>query len=167
MSDESEATRRSFLKGGAMLAAPLAVAMPAAAVAGDARAERLKRLEDEAAIRALHRDWLARVNARAAAADLLVDARAARGLDDALCAIAPDHGEAERIEIAEDGARALGRFLCSVETERRIAPENTFAQMALAQGGGVTRRSERRELRAAYAKVDGRWLIAGIETRAV
>lgn len=167
MDQPNVSSRRSFLKGGAIIAAPLAVAMPAAAIAADGRAERLRRLEDEAAIRALHQDWLRRVNARGPADALFVDASAARCLDDAVCAIAPDHAaEAERIDIAEDGKRATGRFTCLIETETRLLPENTFAQMALAQGGGVTRTSERREVRADYVKLGQSWAIAKIETRA-
>ncbi|MBN8830889.1 MAG: hypothetical protein J0G94_09740 [Sphingomonadales bacterium] len=168
MTEAGTSSRRAFLKGGAIVAAPLAVAIPGAAIAADEREARLRRLEDEAAIRALHQDWLRRVNARTAADALFVDASAAQCLDAAVCAIAPDHAaEAERIEIAEDGKRATGRFTCLIETETRLLPENTFAQMALAQGGGITRTSERREVRANYVKLGQSWAIATIETRAV
>lgn len=167
MTDQTNATRRAFLKGGAVLAAPLAVAVPGAALAADDQAERLRRLEDEAAIRALHRAWMRQVNARGETAALFSDARAARCLDDAVCGIAADADETGGIEIVADGRRAKGSFVCVVEIESRLAPQNTFARMALAQGGGVTRTSERRLVEADYVKIGENWAIAGIETRVV
>jgi hypothetical protein len=166
MTDDSNATRRSFLKGGAILAAPLAIAIPTAAIAADDRAERLKRLEDEAAIRALHRDWLRRVNGSSADIEsLFVSAKAARCLDDAVCGIAPDHAEAELIEVAADGKCATGRFVCMVETQNALAPDSTLAQMALAQGGGIMRQSERKLVSADYVKAGARWAISEITLR--
>lgn len=167
MSNDSEPTRRTFLKGSAILAAPLAMGVPAAAMAADDRTERLKRLEDEAAIRALHQDWLRRVNARSAdMAGLFVSARAARCLDDMVCGVTSVPGaQADSIQIAADGQRATGRFLCLVETENRLAPENTLAQMALAQGGGIVREQAQRLVAADYVKVGERWAIAGIALR--
>ncbi len=164
MTDDSIATRRSFLKGGAILAAPLAVALPTAAIAADDRAERLRRLEDEAAIRALHQDWLRSVNDRSAdSASLFVNAQAAACLDGAVCGIAADHmADAGQIALAADGRRATGRFVCMVETQSHIAPDGTLAQMALAQGGGVVRQRERKLISADYAKAGDRWVIAGI-----
>jgi len=168
MDQSNTASRRSFLKGGAIVAAPLAIALPGAALAADTQGARLRRLEDEAAIRTLHQDWLRRVNARSAVEALFVDAKAARCLDEAVCAIAPDHAaDADRIEIAQDGRSATGRFTCLIETETLLLPDNTFAQMAIAQGGGTTRTSERREVRADYVKLGESWVIATIETRAV
>lgn len=167
MSDESNATRRSFLKGGAVLAAPLAVALPTAAIAADDRAVRLRHLEDEAAIRALHRDWLRHVNGGAGnAAALFASAAAARCLDSAVCGIVPDHAsDAGHIDIAADGRRATGQFPCMVETSSPIAPENTLAQMVLAQGGGIVRESARRLVSTDYVKQGEHWSIAGIELR--
>ena len=46
MTRDTDSTRRSFLKGGALLAAPLAAAVPAALVADDGMRARLARLED-------------------------------------------------------------------------------------------------------------------------
>ncbi len=62
MTTDTVSTRRSFLKGGAVAAAPLAVAAGGAAMAEDGRKARLARLEDEAAIRELHQAWLRRIN---------------------------------------------------------------------------------------------------------
>jgi hypothetical protein len=115
----------------------------------------------------LHHDWLRRVNGRSETADLFLTATASQCLDEAVCAIAPDYTAAESIEIARDGKSARGRFLCQIDIESRLAPQNTLAQMALAQGGGVTRQSERRLVEADYVKAGERWVIARIETRAV
>ena len=166
MDDRSIPTRRAFLKGGAILAAPLAIAVPAAAMASDDKAVRLQRLEDEAAIRALHRDWLGRVNAGEPAADLFVRADAAHCLDSAVCALTADPASPDMIEIAGDGSHATGQFRCTVETQSRLAPHNIFAQMALAQGGGITRTSQQQLVIAGYVKADDRWLIATVEMRA-
>ncbi|MGZ5792642.1 MAG: twin-arginine translocation signal domain-containing protein, partial [Croceibacterium sp.] len=70
--------RRSFLKTGAIAAAPLAVAMPTAALADDGSHARLARLEDEKAIAALHREVVGQVN------------RGKRKLADGLTALADD-----------------------------------------------------------------------------
>src|SRR5580658_1479488 len=70
MSKHSTATRRMFLKCGALLAGPIAAAsVPAMALAKDQVDDglnaRLRRLEDEAAIREVHQSWLRQVNAGA------------------------------------------------------------------------------------------------------
>ena len=53
MDKTSTTDRRAFLKVGAIVAAPLAVAAPVAALAGDDSKAKLARLEDERAIEAL------------------------------------------------------------------------------------------------------------------
>lgn len=145
MSSQGSPTRRSFLKAGA-LAAPL-VAAPAAVMAEDGLKARLARLEDEAALRALHREWLAQVNASEP-----------RWRDD-VRSIAPDHAAADSIEIDPDGRIATGRFPCLVETQNVLAPDCTLTQMAHAQGGGCVCDRERRTLVAAYAKTGDAWTI--------
>ena len=165
MSTQSISTRRSLLKGGAFLAAPLAVAAPAAAMADDARKARLAHLEAEAAIRELHRNWLQRINtgAREDAALLFADPERA-AFDKAVRGIATDHaGEPDAITIAADGRSANGRFHCAVEVETAIPPESTLAQMAHVQGGGFVRHTERLVLKADYVKADGAWSIAKVE----
>ncbi len=112
MNTDTTSTRRSFLKGGALLAAPLAAAVPAAIMADDELKARLARLEDEAAIRELHQTWLRRINTGAgdATASLYVNPEAA-ALDQAVRGIAADHaGEPDAIEVAADRKRAAGRF---------------------------------------------------------
>ncbi|HEX4001386.1 MAG TPA: hypothetical protein VHX36_01985 [Candidatus Acidoferrales bacterium] len=148
-------TRRSFLKGGALLAAPLAAAVPAAIIAEDGTKARLAKLENEAAIRELHQAWLRSIN---------TGARDEVAGDPSVRRIAPDHaGEPDAIEVAADGKRASGRFHCAVQTETAIEQDCTLAQMARAQGGGYVRRSERRVLHVQYAKASGAWAIAKAE----
>jgi len=163
MTKDTTSTRRSFLKGGALLAVPLATAAPAAVLAEDELKARLARLEDQAAIRELHQSWLRRVNAGAGDAVAPLSA-----LDHAACSIAADHaGEPDAIEIAPDGKSAVGRFQHLVETETRILPDCTLARMAHAQGGGFVRQVERRMLKVEYVKACGGWVIARVESALV
>jgi hypothetical protein len=171
MTKDTTSTRRSFLKGGALLAAPLAAAMPAAIVADDELKTRLARLENEAAIRKLHQTWLRRINTRTdhptragdAATQLFADPEGS-AFDPAVRSIAADHaGEPDTIEIAADGKRAAGRFQCAVEIETAIAQDCTLARMAHAQGGGFVRRTERRVLKVEYVKASGAWAITKAE----
>jgi len=165
MTTNTVSTRRSLLKGGALLAAPLAVGASAAAIAEDGRKARLERLEDEAAIRALHQAWLRRINtgAREDAAELFADPKRA-AFDKAVRGVAADHAaEPDAIKVAADGARAAGRFHCAVEIETEIPKDGALAQMAHAQGGGFIRHTERRVLKADYVKADGAWAIAKVE----
>ena len=173
--DDTTSTRRSFLKRGALLAAPLAaVAAPAAIMADDELKARLARLENEAAIRELHQAWLRRINTRK------TDHRSARRC--ARCsriAKAPHStnpcaasrrftpGEPDTIEVAADGKSAAGRFHCAVEIETTIAQDCTLAQMAHAQGSGFVRRTERRVLKVEYVKASGAWAIAKVEFASV
>lgn len=153
-SPEKRSTRRSFLRGGALLAAPLAVAAPAAAMGDEGLQRRLARLEDEAAIRELHRQWLGRINAGGG------DDR----FDEAVRHIAPDPaGQPDAIEIAADGKSAVARFYCAVDIETGIAEDCTLARMARAQGGGCARRTEYRVLTLDYVKTGGAWAIKKAE----
>jgi hypothetical protein len=165
MSTKSASTRRSFLKRGALLAAPLAAAVPAAVMADDGLKSRLARLEDEAAIRELHQTWLRRINAGASdAATPLFAGPERAAFDQSVRSIAADHaGEPDAIEFAADGKSAAGVFQCAVEIETPIAQDCTLAQMAHAQGSGFVRRTERRVLKVEYVKASGAWAIAKVE----
>ena len=170
MNTDNTSTRRSFLKGGALIAAPLAaVAAPSLAKVDDELKARLAKLESEAAIRELHQTWLRRINTGAVdAATPLFSDRERTAFDQALRSIAPDHtGEPDAIEVAADGKSAVGRFHCAVEIETTIAQDCTLAQMARAQGGGFVRRMERRVLNVDYVKASGAWAIAKIEFASV
>jgi len=165
MTTNTTSTRRSFLKRGALLAAPLAAAVPAAVMADDGLTARLARLEDEAAIRELHQDWLRQINTGAgdAATPLVADPEGA-ALDQTVRSIAADHaGQPDAIEVAADGKSAAGRFPCAVEIETTIGQDCTLARMAHAQGGGFVRRTERRVLKVEYVKTSGAWAIAKVE----
>jgi hypothetical protein len=170
MTTDNTSTRRSFLKRGALLAAPLAAAAPAAVMADEGLKARLARLEDEAAIRELHQAWLRRVNTKEVnttrandAAPLFADSEGA-AFDEAVRSIAADHaGQPDAIKVAGDGKSAAGRFPCAVEIETTIAQDCTLAQMAHAQGSGFVRRTERRVLNVEYVKACGAWAIAKVE----
>jgi hypothetical protein len=174
---DNSSTRRSFLKGSAALAVPLAaVAAPAVVIADEGLKARLARLENEAAIRELHQAWLRRVNTRtdqfttaghiAAAGDaakLFADPEGA-AFNQTVRRIAADHaGQPDAIEIAADDQSASGRFACTVEIETPIAQDSTPARMAHAQGDGFVRRTERGVVKVEYAKAAGAWAIAKAE----
>lgn len=164
MSTKHTSTRRSFLKRGAMLAVPLATAAPAAVLADDGLKTRLARLEDGAAIRELHQNWLRRINTEAAeAAALFADPNRA-AFDESVRSIKADHtGEPDTIEVAKDGKHATGRFSCAVEIETPIAQDCTLAQMAHEQGSGFVPRAERRVLKVDYVKTSGVWAMSKAE----
>jgi hypothetical protein len=150
-------TRRSFLKGGALLAAPIAAASVSAIALADGKLQdRITHLEDEAAIRTLHHSWLRQVNAGERAAQL--DASVRR--------ITADHaGAAGRIDVAADHQSAVGYFDHAVEFETPLSMDSTLAQMAHAQGHGALRRTERRLLTVGYTKAGGNWKIAQVTVR--
>ena len=154
MTNDITPTRRRFLKGGALLAAPVAIAsVSAVALADDGLKDRVRRLEDEAAIRELHQSWLRQVNTG--------DREAL--LDSAVRRITADHaGAPEKIEIAADGRSAVGYFDYAVDVETPLAKDCTLAQMAHAQGYGALRRTERRMLTIDYTKSSGWWKIGKV-----
>ena len=164
MTDNSTSTRRKFLKGGALLAAPLAatsigaVALAGDGLCGDGLQTRVTRLEDEAAIRELHQAWLRRINAGQREAQL----------DGAVRRITAHHaGAPDRIEIAAGGHSALGHFDSAIELETPLARDCTLAQMAHVQGNGTVRRTERRMLTVSYTKTGGAWAIGTVGLRSV
>ena len=160
MSRDTNSTRRSFLKSGALLAAPL---VPAAVMAGDDLHARVARLENEAAIRDLHQAWLRRINTGAGDAERPI-VSSESPLNHAVRSITAAHtGEPDAIDIAPDGNSAIGRFYCAVEMETEIPQDCTLARMAHVQGGGFVRRNERRVLHVEYVKASGAWAIAKVE----
>ncbi|HEY5409371.1 MAG TPA: hypothetical protein VIJ94_01470 [Caulobacteraceae bacterium] len=162
MSTPSTSSRRSFLKVGALAAAPLAAAVPAIALAGQDHMARAQRLQDEAEIRALHQAWLRKTATGTDASALFVGPKAGR-LDPAVGSVAADHaGEPDRIEVAADGQRANGRYASVVEIETELPRTTTLTQMAHAQGGGVVSHSERRLLKAEYVRTAGAWAIGAL-----
>jgi hypothetical protein len=162
MSKHSTPTRRMFLKCGALLVGPIAAAsVPALALAkeraDDGLNARLRRLEDEAAIREVHQSWLRRINAGGGMA--LIGGSVTR--------VMADHaGSPDRIEIAAGGGRASGRFACAVDLETLLPDDSTLAQMAHAQGSGILHTTERLMLTVEYRKVAGTWIIDKVAAQA-
>jgi hypothetical protein len=148
---DSTSSRRNFLKKGAFLAAPLAAAMPAVALADDGMKARLKRLEDESAIREAHQAWLRQVNT-GASGDVPFDETIRRITVD-------NEGVPDVVEIASDELRATGRYACVADVETPIVSDCTIAQMAVAQGHGTMLRTGRGVLTVAYAKTGTAWAI--------
>jgi hypothetical protein len=162
MSTDSTSSRRTFLKGGALLAAPItAASVSAVALADNARGSndlqaRLARLQDEAEIRELQHSWLRQVNA--GEGKELPDVTVRR--------ITVDHaGAAESIEIAPDGRSAVGTFDYAVELETPLALNSTLEQMAHAQGYGTVRWTGRGTLTVGYTKASGAWRIGDVAFR--
>jgi hypothetical protein len=162
MSKNTASTRRMFLKGGALLAAPMTAASVSAVALADSGSSdgglevRLARLQDEAEIRELHQSWLRRINA----------GEGGELLDGAVRRITADHsGAPEKIEIAADGRRAVGTFDYAVELETPLPEDSTLAQMARAQGHGAVRRTERRMVIVDYDKTRDGWKIGRVALR--
>lgn len=171
MSEESKSTRRSFLKGGAIVAAPLAAigAPAAAALGGNADRDKLARLEDEKAIRALHAGWLRQVNSGdyAAAAKLYADDKTSCALA-GIASVAAEQGAEDSLAFAKDGKHASATYAALVEVETAIAPDHTLAQMLHAQGEGMVRTREQRTLKADYVRTrEGGWAIAKLDFQRV
>lgn len=164
MTQDTQSTRRSFLKGGALVAAPLAaIGAPAAAALADDKQDRLARLEDEKAIRDLHASWTRHLATgdRAAAATLYASDKCACALA-GIASVAAHHADA--FELSANGRKASASYAATVEVETLIAPEDTLTQMLHAQGEGYARTTEARTLKADYVKTpEGKWAIANLE----
>ena len=152
--DKTTTTRRSFLKTGAIVAAPLAVAAPARALAAD---DRLGRLEDERAVEALQRKFLRHLSGTDDCGEFIASSEAVE-LGEGLRAIAAAH-DAE-LELAEDGRSATARCACRVEREAEFAGDCTLEQMARFQGHGSHRFAEERVLAMEFVKGRQGWRIA-------
>jgi len=156
---ETNTSRRLFLKGSALIAAPLVATGSTAALADDGVKARLTRFEDEDALRRLQHAWLRQVNAGAAEATAKLDS-AVSGI------VADPDPDAHAIQIAADGQRATGRFACSVVTETELEADGTFAQMARLQGTGILRSTTARTVHVDYVRTAEGWVIAKAEISA-
>ena len=140
--------RRSFLKSGAIVAAPLAVMAPAAAFAADDGSKvRLARFEDEKAIQALHRDILRQVNG------------GERKLVTGLTALAGDPAHELQLAFADDGRSATCRRTCTASFQTEFTGHSTLEQMHRLQGQGMHSHEESRELVAEYVKGKHGWIV--------
>jgi hypothetical protein len=156
--------RRSFLKSGAILAAPVAaIGLPAAALANDGTRAKLARIEDERAIETLHRSVVRRLSG--GNADSLGAFAAhveGRPFGGSLRALREDHAHEPELELAADGLSATSRCRCIVELETEFTGNSTVERMARFQGQGPHRRSEQRVLATAYAKNAQGWRILSV-----
>jgi hypothetical protein len=150
--------RRSFLKTGALAAAPLAVVTPAVALADDGSKARLARLEDERAIEALQRQLLRHLNGAGDGAQLIASSDAIE-LGTGLRAIAEDMRHESHLALAEDGLAATTRCCCCLEREVAFTGDTTLERMARFQGQGSHRFEEQRTLAVDYAKDKDGWKI--------
>jgi hypothetical protein len=162
--------RRGFLwKAGAALSAPLAATRAHAHGDDDhaTLAARLARLEDLNSIAELNRRYAQHVNAGAhdEVARLFVDPKRARLTG--VCRFTADAlGGLDAIEIAATADKATSRRVCIAQIETPIEPVSPLVEMARAQGGGVTKRTEHGVLEGAYVKRDGVWKIEQLVFRA-
>ena len=161
MDKTSGADRRSFLKSGALIVAPVAaVGVPAAALADDGSRARLARLEDERAVEALQRKFLRHLNGTGECGEFIASSDAV-DLGEGLRAIAEDPGHEATFELAEDGRSATARCACRVEREAEFAGDSTLERMARFQGQGSHRFAEQRVLATEFVKGRDGWRIAG------
>jgi len=113
--------------------------------------DRLARLEDVNALRALNQAFAQQVNAGTAHT---------LGIDPAIGnLVTADFGERDVIDVALDRQTATGVMHCTVTIETAIGPSCTLVEMAREQGGGVVRRTEAGIFEIAYERRDGVWTI--------
>jgi hypothetical protein len=155
MSTTTETSRRSFLKSGALVAAPIAaVGMPVAALAEDGSKAKLARLEDERTISGLHAELLRQING---AGDKFP--KLAAGLRH----VAPDAAPVQDLlTFSDDGNRASARQPVTVEIASELEGDETLVQMARLQGNAADIRSESRVLIAEYVRREGAWSVAKV-----
>lgn len=151
--------RRAFLKAGAIVAAPLAVAAPVAALADDGSKARLARLEDERAIEALQRKFLRHLNGSGDCGEFVASSDAV-DIGEDVQAIVEDTRHEAQVTLADDGLSATARCTCRVELETAFVGDSTLERMARFQGQGSHRHSEARVLATDYIKGKDGWRIA-------
>jgi hypothetical protein len=151
--DPSATDRRAFLKASAIVAAPLAAAVPAVALAADDTRTRLARLEDERAIEALHRALLRQLNG-AGPRLAPVDTR------DGLCTITEDPAHDAILEFDTAGRGATLRCTCLVSREVAFTGDSTLERMARFEGRGSHRAERAEALATHFVKGADGWRIA-------
>ena len=159
--DKLSATdRRSFLKSGVLIAAPVAaVGVPVAAMADDGSRAKLARLEDERAIESLQRKFLRHINGAEDCGEFIASSDAV-DLGQGLHSIAEDIGHEGDLAFSEDGLSATARCTCRVERETEFTGDSTLERMARFQGQGSHRHEERRVLATEYHKGKDGWQLA-------
>jgi len=147
--EKTATDRRSFLKTGAIVAAPLAIVAPPVALADDGSRARLARLEDEKALAALHRDVMRQVNC------------GNRKLAEGLTTVAADPAHELQIAFAGDD-RATCRRACTAGFRTEFSGHSTIEQMHRLQGQGLHEHEEARVLIAEYRKDENGWAIESL-----
>jgi hypothetical protein len=142
--------RRSFLKTGAIVAAPLAMVAPTVVLADDGSKARLARLEDEKALATLHRDAMRQVNG------------GERKLAKGLTALTADPAHELQVAFADDGKRATCRRACTASFRTEFTGHSTIEQMHRLQGQGLHSHEEARALVAQYVKGKDGWAIESL-----
>jgi hypothetical protein len=145
MTMDGTTDRRSFLKTGAIAAAPLIAVAPVAALADDGSKAKLARLEDEKVIAGLHREIVRQVN------------RGDRKLAEGLTALADDPAHELEIAFAADGLRATCRRACTASFRIEFTGPSTLEQMHRLQGQGLHSHEEARVLVTEYKKGKDGW----------
>jgi hypothetical protein len=159
VSETISTDRRSFLKTGALVAAPLAAVAPVAALAGDDSRAKLVRLEDERAIEALQRKFLRHVNGTRDRSEFTASSGSV-DLGEGLRTIAEDHSHDAVLELSDDGLTARARCACRVEREVAFTGDSTIEQMLRFEGQGSHRHEETRVLATEFVKGKDGWTIA-------
>ena len=157
--DKMGTDRRSFLKTGAVIAAPIVAAVPVAALAADDSRAKLARLEDERAVESLQRKFLRHLNGTSDCGELIASSHAV-DLGEGVRSIAEDMGHEPTLDLADDGLSATGRCACRIEHEAEFAGDSTLEQMTRFQGQGSHRFVEERVLATEFVKGRDGWRIA-------
>lgn len=165
MSKDRTTSRRGFLKSGAIVAVPLAVAAApaAAALADDGSKARLLRIEDERAIEALNRAFQRQFNAGRVSGNLFASGRTPKFAKELIGLKLDAAAEPEHFTISDDGKRASARIACTAEFHSELEGEGTFVEMARLQGNGPVRLSEARAFVGNYVMTENGWAIERIE----
>lgn len=167
MNAKSMTSRRSFLKSGAVAAAPVAIIATPALAAGmgdDTLRSRLARMEDSQAIEVLNRKFVHYFNAadRRELASLFADGHAPELGKNITRLIVEEGTDAPEIELAADGNRASATYACRAEVEHTLEGSDTLIQMARLQGNSAHRTRESAELTADYIRRPDGWAIERI-----
>ncbi len=160
MSKDMITSRRSFLKSGAIIAAPLAVvATPAVAALGDDGSKaRLPR-----ASRTSVANKRSTAPSSAASTPAAAPANSSSRAKCRNCRRQRDRDRASMLRRSrgilpwpEDGARASGRFACTAEFGHALEGEGTFVEMAWLQGNGPALDQRGEDLRGRLRQGRGR-----------
>lgn len=168
MTGKSMTSRRSFLKSGAVVAAPVAIIATPALAAGmeeDALRSRLARMEDSRAIETLNRRFVHHFNAadRRGLAGLFADGRAPE-LGQGIAGLVVEEGaQAPEILLTADGNRASATYACRAEVEQALEGSDTLMQMARLQGNSAHRMHQPGQLKADYVRRPEGWVIERIQ----